>query len=530
MRRWIGVLMLLALVQVAMAQKMDDGLKQVQEEIDTLQFGKQSMGISRKEKDATLKKISKKYAKNAEVQRMIAKSYYAFFYDNYNDGRVSLRKVVYLNRDTLNAFRYIDKALSANKKFTPAYLFAASICQAEDQHERALAWCDKAIKVCPQDTAGYLKRAELMALDDVNEAVAYVENLRNEGMVSDADLHIARLYVEHYKDETGITREQMREVVGYYDKAQRENMNETDVSNYAVYLSRCASSEQEHEVMVDKAIDVAEWGIRKYPKDFGLHYFLMNLYYSKHRYQEALKEHELMMQADNVQIRPEDFFTLGKLYNDMGRYREALAAFEKVQQWPEVSEEYKTNAEANISMVIQKMALQEGKQSGYEQALKEYETFLNGRRQEGKLTASMLDTHAKLYMQMAEGKDSVERQRTLAVADSIYGEMVERFPDQDIYGAYQRWQLHSLMDPQNELGLAVPYAEKVVEVIKGKDEELTANRKSQLVNAYWTLCYFAAISEPVDMERVKETGQEILALSPDHPGVSQIFKILHIEL
>lgn len=542
----MGVALLLMLWVVVPATAQED-LKALAVAIDSLQYGKffndndehREYG-SPDIKNAVLEQIYERNKKNPEVAYLIAKSFYIYRYDEekediYNDEGVLVstritRTPVYATRDTVGAFKYIYRATHIDTTYTPVYVLAADILTMEGMYDRAMDWYNTAIAANPKDSVPYLKRSELLAKTDIKAAVEKLEEMRKSGANYDVDLQIARLYVDHYKDASGISRDQMREVVRYFDAAKREGMNETDLSQYAVFNSRSYHDESDYDTIMNKSIEIAEWGEVRFPKDFGLHALLMGWYYQKKRYQDAINQYDLMMASENVQKRPEDLINLGKIYTDMKNYQKAIDVFDNILAMKDINPQYKTNAETLTNAAMRQMIQKYEDDGEYDKAINVFSSFLEQRRKENKLNATLMDTYAKIYVNMSLEKNGQEKLDALQKADEIYQEMLDLFPQQDIYGAYQRWFVHAQMDPQNEQGIAVPYAEKLIEVILSKNEELTAGRKNQLINAYWTICYRAATSTPVNKAKVKETGIEILALKPDHPGVPRIFEALKIKM
>ena len=105
-------------------------------------------------------------------------------------------------------------------------------------------------------------------------------------------------------------------------------------------------------------------------------------------------------------------------------------------------------------------------------------------------------------------------------ADSVFGLYTEKYPDH-IHGFYWRAKSNALIDTSMELGLAVPYYQKVIEIASAEPEK----NKTLLIQAYgYAGSYEANVRKDYDTALVYFT--KILELDPQNADASRYSEIL----
>ncbi len=106
-------------------------------------------------------------------------------------------------------------------------------------------------------------------------------------------------------------------------------------------------------------------------------------------------------------------------------------------------------------------------------------------------------------------------------ADSVFAMYSEKYPQQ-VFGYYWRGRSNAAMDSTMELGLAIPYYFKVVEI---GETDTTGNSKRQLIEAYGYLAGYEA-NEKKNYTKAIEYFEKLIQLDPDNEQAKKYVQIL----
>ena len=97
-------------------------------------------------------------------------------------------------KDTANASKYANLALARDKKYAKAYILLGDIAVAQDDGGKAAEWYQQAKYFDPKDPEGYFKYANILRGRSPEEAVANLNDLRQQRPDIAVDALAARIY------------------------------------------------------------------------------------------------------------------------------------------------------------------------------------------------------------------------------------------------------------------------------------------------------------------------------------------------
>ena len=83
-------------------------------------------------------------------------------------------------KDTANAAKYANLALARDKKYAKAYILLGDIAVVQDDGGKAAEWYQQAKYFDPKDPEGYFKYANILRGRSPEEAVANLNDLRQQ--------------------------------------------------------------------------------------------------------------------------------------------------------------------------------------------------------------------------------------------------------------------------------------------------------------------------------------------------------------
>ena len=508
-RRIQYILLLMGILCTMQPARAQDNSKALTAAIDTIirKYSQHARVV-----DDIVEGVYEKFKKNPKAIIRISKSYYSYFKERdayfYN----------YHTRDTANAFKYIHRALKADSTYIPAYLHAGKIETIEKNFDEAKVWYEKALAINPHNGDIYSAYAEMLEETDMDAAIALLQKGKEQVAGFPAELIIARLYRDH--DRRNHSNENMRNITDLYGKSNLADMDLADISEYAINLFYGNNAE--------RALEVAEFGLKKAPKDFVLNRVRSQSLLFLKRYKESLDAAQDMFQADNAKPTTTDYIYYTDAIAGLKKYDQAIQEYEKIMQTPDISESDRDKIQSRIGNCIKGKVTQYTDMGEYAQAEAMMERLLNDRAKRGeKPDGTYLDAYAQIYMTQAEELNGSEKAAALMKADRVYDRMTKELAgtNNELYALNKRYEINALiLDPDMEKGLGKPIAEKMIAALLARSTETPAYLK-QLPNYYWYLCYYYATKQ-VNKKLSIEYANKMLAINPDDNRAQQILKAL----
>ena len=366
---------------------------------------------------------------------------------------------------------YADQAMKVGKTCAAGYVLRGDIASAEDDGGMAASYYEMATQQAPQDPTAYVKYARVYQKVDPKGAVAMLEKLRTVKPDYPVDAAAGYMYSSN---------NQLKSAMNYYDKVS----NAASLEDYILfdYASTAYVLEQ-----YDKALTLSQTGIQKYP-----HYGSFNriaLYSSdKQKQYEAAVGYgkQLFAATDTIKYTPNDYIFYADALVNTGNVAAAVEAYKHL---PEVDAD---NKEYNKFIA---QAYAKGKM--FTEAVAAYEQYLKDKGEE--VTYKEYDDFA-----------------------DIYGLIAEKFDYAAIYAVSKQATAYYQINPDLKVGLALPYYQKLIQLIEAKDDKTAADTK-KLATAYQYLAVHYIQNDKV--AEAKQWASKLLEVRPDDETGKQIMDL-----
>jgi len=411
---------------------------------------------------------------------------------------VAFGRAFYEAKDTANAAVYAEYALKADKKYAPAYILKGDLRALAEDGGGAASLYDQAIYFDPKNPDGYRKYASVYRKISPQGAVAKLNDLRAQVPDYPVDAIIGHInYISNNFDEA----------IAAYDKVPQDKLEKMDIieSAFSAYLTQ----------KYDKGIQMAEFGLKKEPRNSTLNRLAMFCNTEKGNFDKALDfADRLFNKSDSANISYMDYVYYGNALNGLKRHDEAI------EQYKKALEQEFDNADKKAGVVKTLSDAYKGK-NDYDNAIKYYQQFLND---VSKASASDHAGLGRLYAQHANAlEDQAAKMEKLRLADEVYAGLLTKYQDVEDYVAFQRARIGMQMDPESKKELAKPHYEKLVELLASKADRDNTD-KVRLVEAYRYLISYYLINKD-DKETAKQFAAKLQEVDPENETAKQVLEL-----
>lgn len=424
-----------------------------------------------------IKKIAKKFKKDAEVLTAIGRAYLDA-------------------KDMDNADKYAHKAISSNKHYGEAYILLGDIESAKDNGGGASAWYEQATMFDPKNPEGYRRYAMVNSKTSPQNSVSKLEELRKNVPDYPVDIISAEIY-----EKAG----NLDKALSYYDKVDKSKMKDFQLVNYSMDCFLKGNFE--------KSIAVAQYGQSRFPKNAALNRLLFFNNTDLKRYDEALKYADLLFNhSEETKITELDYLYYGHAYLGADQYDKAIAMFTKSLEANSGNEADKSNALKNLSDAY--VAKRD-----YVNAAAKYQEFLKTQKE---ITASDYAGFANIYVYQAQDSATKDKNPIYDKAFQVYKELGEKFPSVKDYATLWMARISSYEDPDMKSYLAKPYYEQLESMLKGRTD-LDETNKGYLLEATQYLGYYYFKTN--DMPNAKLYWKRVLEMDPTNETAKKVLNL-----
>lgn len=414
------------------------------------------------------KEIYPKYRKDAKVLTGIARAY-------NQKSRV----------DSSYVFNYLHKALDVDPNYAPAYIVGGTELRQRGDTLAAFEWFDRAIAANPKDSTGYLAYANLLSRNDPEKAINKMREILNHNPKYDINLYAGHLYFD---------KGDARNAYKYFINADTSRMDSKDFAACVTVLR------VQHDY--NKADSVLQIANARYPSHFALNRLRLANDISAKKYEHALTAVDILFnKSDSLEVDLNDYINYGKAYVGLNRYKEGIDIFQKCIDYEILRKDYRSderyeNAKSQEgklkAIAMQEMARSYDKMGYPEEAVAMQLQYTDCRKKMGTINAQDVADLARYYIGLAEIKNGIEKIEVYKKTYEVWGELPEVSPENATLGYYNRIRLAaSALDLDNKNGMAVPDAEKIVELVPLTDE-IEPSERGRLIYAigYLASYYF----------------------------------------
>ena len=366
---------------------------------------------------------------------------------------------------------YADQAMKVGKAVAAGYILRGDIASAEDDGGMAASYYEMATQQAPQEPTAYVKYARVYQKVDPQGAVAMLEKLRTVKPDYPVDAAAGYMYSSN---------NQLKSAMNYYDKVS----NAASLEDYILfdYASTAYVLEQ-----YDKALTLSQTGIQKYPQYGSFNRIALYSSDKQKQYEAAVGYgKQLFAATDTIKYTPNDYIYYADALINTGNVAAAVEAYKHI---PEVDAD---NKEVNKYIA---QAYAKGKM--FTEAVAAYDEYLKAKGE---------DVTYKEYDDFAD----------------IYGVIAEKFDYAAIYAVSKQATAYYQINPDLKVGIALPYYQKLIELIEAKQDKTAADIK-KLATAYQYLAVHYIQNDKV--ADAKQWAAKLLEVRPDDETGKQIVNL-----
>lgn len=399
-------------------------------------------------------------------------------------------------KDTANAKTYANYALQASKnKCAAAFILLGDIEAISDNGGGAAAQYEQAIYVDPKNPDAYYKYANVYRKISPSGAVAKLNELRQQRPDIAVDALAGRIYYMSNEFDKALAA---------YDKADKNKMEERDLSDYAM----SAFFKQKY----DKALEVAKFGLSKNPRHAAFNRLAFFNSTELKKYEDALMYADaLFNKSDSAKFSYYDYTYYGNALIGAKQPQKAIEMYELALKQEDMDNK------AKRAGVVKQLSDAYRDMEDFPNAIKHYKDYLASME---KPTANDLAALASLHMQHGATLKDNEQAEAFKMADETYADLAQKYENAMEYATFMRARVNGQMDPDQSKGLAKPYYEKLVELI-GPKTELDATEKARLKESYHYLISYYFIQKD-DKATAKDYAAKMLVIDPENQIAKQV--------
>ncbi len=399
-------------------------------------------------------------------------------------------------KDTARAREYAHYALDAKKnKFAPAFVLLGDIEALADKGGEAAAQYNQAIYADPKNAEAYFKYANVYRKISPSEAIAKLEELRAQRPDVAVDALAGRIYYNANDFDKALS---------YYDKADRTKMEDRDLSDYAM----AAYFKQQNQ----KSLDIAKYGLTRKPRHAAFNRLAFFNSTDLKKYDDALMYADaLFNRSDSAKFSYYDYTYYGNAYNGAKMSDKAIEMYQKALQMEDMDNKDKRAG------VIKQLSDAYLEKEDFPNAIKHYQDYLSNI---DKPSANDLAGLASLHMQHGSSLSANEQTEAYQRADAAYADLANKYENAIEYATFMRARVNSQMDPDQSKGLALPYYQKLADLIGPKAEKDNTD-KARVNESYRYLIAYYLIQKD-DKATAKQYAQKLIELDPESEIAKQV--------
>ncbi len=453
-----------------------------------------------KEADKTLAVIAKKNKKDINIILEIAQAYL----DN------GMEK---------EALEKAQDAKKIDKKSAWGYVFEGDILVKQKKAGEAAAQYDQAINFDPNCAIAYIKNAQVYS-----------------GINSQTAISMLKKAIE-IRPDYAITNKYLGDlyyISGFYPQAIEAYTKYFANGDYSIEdIVRYAAAEYFTKNYTDAEKLISE-GINRDPNNFVLHRLLMYTQNEEEKYEDGLATAEKFFSIERKDVDTstyivQDYTTYANILQKVGKIDEAIPQYTKAIELDKTK--------ITLYKDLAKALADEDKPGD---AAKIFDEYI-------KLAGDAVEANdffqlgrycymaARALSESSDEEDIAKKKEYISKGDTAFATVAERIEDSYL-GNFWRARIQTIADPESTEGLAKPYYEAAIAIIKSKENQ---NNARELVEAYTYLSYYyylqwdAAIKAKKTNEaleakaKMKENTDNLLEIDPENGTGQQFLKVLN---
>lgn len=418
-------------------------------------------------------------------------------------------------QDSVQAYKFLKKALGADANYQPAYELAGDIEGFYENDSIMLDWYNRGIKANPKIWNCYFAMAKYYAKHKKGDKIyPTFEMLAQSDSTFEAHLYAARYLNDRVVgNDRALLMEFGTEIMDHYAKANLDSMTAYD---YAQYQNFFFSTRR-----YAKALEICDNGVKRHPKSITLARNAMQAAFNLELNDSVLLYYDHICKnfnrVDSPQIEAQDVYYYAITLQRKNKFDKAIAAFQDMITMKDASDNFRSNA-------VQKIADCYKELGDYDMAEKTYIEYLEQRKTDSVLTRRDLYLVANMYSSKAEESNGQDKIDAYDKADAIYAEAAEYFPDYAVDANYRRFLVALKKDPEDHKNerRARPFTEFIYNRLNNNCKDDTD--KDYLVTAARWLSFCCFFSNEYNL--CYEYVTKWMEYEPDNSTALQIYGIV----
>jgi hypothetical protein len=412
---------------------------------------------------------------------------------------IKIGRAFYEQKDTANAALFANYANEAGKPknaYAPAFMLLGDIESAYGTDGgKAAGYYNQAIHFDPTNPEGYKKWAMVYRKISPTQAAAKLQDMKKNCPNEDVDAITAHIYML-----AGDERQA-------YENYAKANINKLDKSGLNEFVR--ASYFTGH---FEDALRAAEAGLKIEPRNAVFNRLAMFSNYELKNY-EAAKSYinKYFNETDSAKFSEYDHFYTALIYQALEDNTNAYLQFGKALQLVNDSSMIKRHA------ILKTVSDSYLKEKNFENAIDYYNQYIESKPD---LTFDDEEGLATIYTKYADDVlNNDKKTEFIKKADNIYGNLISKYPVQEVYATYMRAGLNNKIDENMKNSLAKPYYEKVASLLSAKADR-SKGENLMLKTAYHYMMFNSYINKKV--ADAKDYADKILVIDPEYKPALEI--------
>jgi tetratricopeptide (TPR) repeat protein len=281
-------------------------------------------------------------------------------------------------------------------------------------------------------------------------------------------------------------------------------MEDRDITDYAM----AAFFKQKNQ----KALEIAKFGLSKKPRSAAFNRLAFFNSTDLKKFDDALMYADaLFNRSDSAKFSYYDYTYYGNAYNGAKMSDKAIEMYQKALQMEDMDNKDKRAG------VIKQLSDAYLEKEDFPNAIKHYQDYLSNIE---KPSANDLAGLASLHMQHGSSLSANEQIEAYQRADAAYADLANKYENAIEYATFMRARVNSQMDPDQSKGLALPYYQKLADIIGPKAEKDNTD-KARVNESYRYLIAYYLIQKD-DKATAKQYAQKLIELDPESEIAKQV--------
>lgn len=402
---------------------------------------------------------------------------------------VALGNTMLNNKKFDEAADLANKAIARDKSYGDAYVLLGDIAALKDDGGNAAMWFQQAMTMDPKNPAGYMSYASVYRKVDPEGAAAALEKLHQVRPDYPIHAEAAHTYYAGNKYDKALEN---------YDKVGKEKLDEYKLIEYAV------SAYMENKK--DQSLDLAKYGISKFPKDATFLKIALWNTDDLQKYDEAVNYAQTIMATDSIDKTQRDFIYYGQALTGLKRFDEAVVQYNKALQ-----------LKPDDPKPLQYISDAYNAKGDQDKALEYSEKYMSANPDAAPSDYAKLAT---VYLDMAVKKEGTAKDSTYNKAFGIYEKIGRKFPSIESWADLQAGFQASKAGYDDK---AANYFKKVISLLENK-ENRDKDETNYLKSAYSNLGYYYWGTKN-DLDTAKPYYEKLIKLDPNDKNAKAALNI-----